>query len=369
MSTDIKTYVLSQLGAGLSPADITTQLRAAGWPEETIQQAFHEAQTQLTPTPLVTPDQPAGTPAQTQTTLPAPVQRGRLRTGWMLFTQSLRVIRHNAGLVRYMIINMLLSFLVLVVVVVVFIADQVTGAHILAVVSEDTDGSTLLSPTVAGYVLIFITAVAGTFVNFFYSTALSGHVLAIFRGQAGAYSQYIALARRKIPAILAYSTLSVVIGYILSLLEERFKVVGWIISKIMGTLWALGTTFVIAIISDTDQNALSAVKTSIGLFKQNWGQTITGRVAMTGLLVMLYIFIGIPLVILLAFMLDVQFGAAGFLAAFGLWLVGLIVIGILDTLATTVLNVSLYYYAQHKTIPPAYSPELLASVFTEKKKK
>lgn len=379
MATDIKNYIFSQLQAGLNPSDITSQLRNAGWPEDTIQQAFAEAQAQLNPTPpLQSVAQPPQETVQqttpesaplTQVTLPEPIKRGRLRTGWLLFSQSLRVIRDNKGLSRYMVINMLLSLAVFVTVAGVIVYDQLSGSHVLANTVEDYDGSTQLIPTAPGIVLLVISATLGTFINYFYATALSSHVLSIFRGKPGNYNEYIAIARQKIPAILTYALIVTVVGYILRALEERFKIIGWIISKIMGLLWALGTTFVIAIIADTNQSSVAAIKSSVSLFKQNWGETITGRVAMTGLIVLVYVLVGFPLSVFAAIVLGGLFGVVGIIIAFALWIVGFIIIGILETLATNILNVALYYYAQYKTIPPSFSPELLASALVPKKKK
>lgn len=380
MSNEINTYVLSQLQAGLNPAEITQQLRTAGWPEETIQQAFTAAQTQLNPAPVATPvftatspqEQPvqqvADTAAPAQATLPAPIKRGRLRTGWMLFTQSLRVIRGNKGLSRYMVVNMLLSLLLFVIVAGAIVADQLSDSHVLTTFVEDYDGSTQLAPTLPGIILLVVSGILGTFINYFYATALAAHVLSIFRGKPGTYKEYIAVARQKIPAIFTYALIATVVGYILRALEERFRIVGWIISKIMGLLWALGTTFVIAIIADTNQNGVSAIKSSISLFKQNWGETITGRVAMTGLIVLVYVLVGFPLAIIAAIVLGGLFGIVGIIVAVTLWIIGFIIIGILETLATNILNVGLYYYAQYKTIPPSFSPELLASALVPKKK-
>jgi hypothetical protein len=47
----------------------------------------------------------------------------------------------------------------------------------------------------------------------------------------------------------------------------------------------------------------------------------------------------------------------------------MVALSILISLATNILNVCLYYYAQYHAVPPAFDPALLASVFVEKKKK
>lgn len=72
---------------------------------------------------------------------------------------------------------------------------------------------------------------------------------------------------------------------------------------------------------------------------------------------------------MLAILFGTLFGVIGILIALGLYVVGILILTVLGSLASNILNVCLYYYAQYKVIPPAFSPELLASVFIEKKKK
>lgn len=55
--------------------------------------------------------------------------------------------------------------------------------------------------------------------------------------------------------------------------------------------------------------------------------------------------------------------------ALAFFYVSILIIMTLEALTTNVLNVALYYYAKNKSIPPSFSPELLASAFVNKKKK
>jgi len=378
---DMNNYVLAQLQAGLTPEDITGQLRAAGWPDTAIQAAFSAAQQQLAPAPVAiapepTPaiDAPATLPSeqqpvqQVQVQLPQPIKRGRLKTGWLLFKQSLRVIKDNPGLSRYVIMSMVWSLGIFAVVVTIAILDA-THAQTFFYKAIDSTGKSSYTATLPGLLLLAVSGFMATFATYYYGVALSSHVLSIFRGTPSDYKQHIALARTKLVAIATYALIATVIGYLLRLLEERFKLVGFIISRILGALWTLATSFVLPIIADSDESGPKAIKHSVGLFKATWGETIVSRISLTGLIVLLYVVVGLPLVILLAVVLGSTIGMAGIIIALALYLIGIIVLAVLNTLASNILNVCLYYYAQYKVIPPSFSPELLASVFIEKKKK
>jgi hypothetical protein len=360
-SSELSTYVFQQLQRGLSPADITAQLRNAGWKEADISAGFSAAQTNIVPSPVV-----AGTnPVQ----LPPPIVKGRMKTGWLIFKQSIRFISDNPGLVRYIIMSLLFTLIIFGILIVIILLDSNGSQTLFYTTYDSVADKTTYGATGLGIIVAALFGYIGTFVTYYYGVALASHVLAIFHAKPGTYKDHIALARKRLPAIALYALIATVVGYILRMIEERFKIVGLIISRIIGVLWALATTFVLPIIADTNENAPQSIKHSIALFKSNWGETITGRIALTGFLFLIYFLIGIPVTIGLTLGLGMLFGVVGVIIAIVLFVIGIIVISTLEVLASNVLNVSLYYYAQYKTIPPSFSPELLASVFVAKKAK
>lgn len=384
----IKNFVITQLQSGLTAEDVTGQLRAAGWSEEAITQAFAAAQSSIAPAAVPTTvstesisqataqsndltsnmTQSVQSQSTERQVLPEPIKRGRMKTGWLLFTQSLRVIKHNSELMRYVVISMLLTLIILSVSVAVAIYDS-EHSQILYQKTLDSDGETALSPTLVGVIVDVAVVYLMTIITYFYGVALSSHVLAIFHGKQTHYREHIAVARKKIVAILVLALITCVIGYILRFIEERVRFVGWIVARILGAAWALATTFTIPVIADGDDSGMRAISHSIGLFKQTWGETVTSRIAVGGFVFLLYFGVGIPLFLVLMIGFTVIIGVWGAIIAILLFILGVVILAILQSLATNILNTSLYYYARYGVIPPSYSPELLASVFVAKKSK
>jgi hypothetical protein len=376
--SETNTYIIAQLQAGLTLQDIAGQLRAAGWPDATIQAAFEATRQQIALPQVAEQEQaaPAASTAPGMTTdssptsidrqptqLPPPIKRGRMKTGWLLFKQSLRIIKENPGLSRYVIMSLLWSIGVFVVLTAVAFFDT-THAHLFFYETANSYAMTL-----PGFALLALTGFLATLATYYYGVALSSHVLAIFRGAPGTYQQHIARAKQRFGTIAMYALIATIVGYLLRLLEERFKLVGWIISRILGALWSLATSFVLPVIADSAETSPQAIKHSVNLFKANWGETIVSRISLISFIVLLYILVGLPIAIILAIVLGSVIGVVGILIALGFYIVGIIVLGVLNALASNILNVCLYYYAQYQVIPPAFSPELLASVFVEKKRK
>lgn len=392
----IKNFVADQLKAGLSTEDITTQLRTAGWDEDTIQTAFTAARDTITPTPpIATPpvqtsalsnqmddllqqDAPEEKPTAVETNLtthpdtvplPPPTGRSRFKTGLKLFTQSFRIMRSNPELLRYAAMSTLWTFAITALLVAVILFDAFSNSPILTYRYINSAGETDFSVTWIGFLLGVGVTYIFTVVASFYGVALASHALGIFRGQPGHYRDHIKKAIKKLPAILVFSLITTIVGYILRVIEERFRLIGWIVAKLLGALWTVATSFVLPVIADSDDNGAKAISHSVKLFKEHWGETIIGRVAVGGAVMVLYLGIGLPIFIGLAFGLTVAFGMIGALIAFGIYILGLVLLVIFSTLADSIITTSLYYYAQHGAVPPSYSPELLGEVFTEKKKK
>lgn len=379
-SSKIHDYILSQLHSGITSQDIVTQLRQAGWDEPAIQAAFSSVAASLQaapvqqPTPEITPTQsvneqpkPAAvspnevaetSSEQSVQTLPPPLKAGRMKIGWLLFKQSLKIIKSAPGLSMYVLLSIFITLAIEILFAGILIANFVWW-HLFT--TDELSG-------VAQYGILFLFMFVTTFVTYFFTVALSAHVLALFKGQNSTFSDNMAVARRKISAIATYTLIATTVGFILRLIEERFQLLGKIISFFLGALWSLLTTFTLPIIADTDKNGGASVKESFRLFKSTWGQTITSRVVLSGLASLFYLLIIIPVTIGLIFAC-LPLGTLGLLIPLVFFVITFIAFVTLVTMATNVLNVSLYYYARYGAIPPAFDPALLASVFIEKKKK
>lgn len=376
----IHDYILSQLHSGITSQDIVTQLRQAGWDEAAIQTAFSSVAASLQaapvqqPTPEVSPVQSVDeqqTPVidssnevsetsaeQAAQTLPPPLKAGRMKVGWLLFKQSLKIIKSAPGLSTYVLLSIIITISLELIVTAALVANILWWQIFPA-------GD---AGTIAQYVGVFLFMLATTFITYFFTVALSAHVLALFKGQTTTFAMNIAIARQKTPAIITYALISTTVGFVLRLIEERFQLLGKIISYFLGALWSLLTTFTLPVIADTDKGGVDSVKESFRLFKNTWGQTITSRVVLSGIAFLFYLLIIIPITIALVFVC-LPLGVLGLFIPLAFFVITMIAFIMLVTMATNVLNVSLYYYARYGAIPPAFDPALLASVFIEKKKK
>lgn len=373
-------YIYRQLQAGLQPEEIAQQLRTAGWDEATIARSFEAARATLTPLaqPITPPVQqvvasPSSQPSpivQQMATGPAvsfaPTgqKRGRIKTGWLLLKQSMKVLLHNKQLIRYPFMGGLMSLLLTIIFAVIVVA----GHSIFLVHSVDSAGKSVWTANLYGNMLGAVYYVLTFFVIFLYNAGLAAHVLDIFRGTSQPYKHYMKVAWSKRVPIFFYAIITATVGFILRTIEQRFKFLGFFISKIFGALWTLANLFTIPVIVESDSSAPSAIKQSTKLFLSRWGENITARITFGGLAFGLYLLLLIPLFIVTV-MLGGLLGAVGIIIGFVIIFISIIAFATVETAAESILSTGLYYYAKYEQIPGAYDPELLNATFIPKKQK
>lgn len=341
--------------AGQSPDEIAGQLRSAGWPEDAIHQGFYAVQSAVLPSDV--PSQTAHHQANSGQPHANGERRGRIRTGWQLFKQSWHVLRGNPGLLRYLYMTALWTAVIFVILFGVYwLLDQRTY--------DDTGHTNGL-----GYVVLFLGYLVFSFIVNLYAAGLTANVFDIFQGQRKSYHDYMRTAWSKAGPIFVYSLISSTVGILLQWIAERIRFVGWIIAWLLGTLWSLGTLFVIPIIvADPHPSGVRAIKQSVGFFKHTWGEDIVTKITVNGPLFLLNLAV-IAAMILAMIPMVIVFGVVGFIIVFVLYILAILTLSVIGSFANSLINIALYYYATTHTVPPAFSEDLLNQVFVKRSKK
>ncbi|MEI7819094.1 MAG: DUF6159 family protein [bacterium] len=360
----LKNFITASLQTGMSSEEITHQLRTSGWDEATITKAFAEVRKIIKPAPVPSTDQSPNNPTQAGAQIAANGQkRGRLKTSWLLFKQSLKLLKNNKQLIRYPSMSLLVNTFVTVLFAPIFFF----GYNYLIVEGPVVDGSSSLSLSPAGMAVAFIYYVISFFFVYIYSAGLAAHILDIFHGKSDHYKKYMKIAWSKSLIIFVYSVITTTVGIILGMLERR-GTVGNIASRLFGAVWSLANLFTVPIIIDSEMNAPQAIKESARLFIARWGENIAGRLTFGGITMLFYMFIFVPIMIIVSLGL-IMLGPIGIVLAIILFILATITFAIVQTTASNVLSVALYFYAKYQQIPPAFDPSLLNSVFIAKKAK
>src|SRR5207302_2509142 len=151
---------------------------------------------------------------------------------------------------------------------------------------------------------------------------------------------------------LQWALLAATVGIILRIVEGRLSWLGRLIVRLVGAAWSLAAYFVVPVLAFEDLGPVDALKRSAHLFRENWGENLTGGFSfgyICGLL-------ALPGVIL-------WFVAAGVLGAAGMFLGGVLVVALLLELALDSaaeqgsLKAGQYRHADGHEEPSALRPE------------
>ena len=276
-----------------------------------------------------------------------------MRHGWELTKKSWGVVRSHPGLIRLPIYGGLLAL----VCAVIFVGP---GAFLLS----REDAST--AAKVGGGVLFVVGAYLASFFVIYFNVALAAAADHALRGEQPDLKVAGAVARSRLGQIAAWALVSALVSAALGFLRDRGGAAGAVGAGIGGAIWGLITFMVIPVLAFEGMGPIAAIRRSATLFRQRWGQQVTGNVligGVAGLIVLLGVAVGAGGVTLLV---AGQYGLEVLGAALLLLGIVLSVAGAVFAGATRgVFGTALYrYIAEDHAVGPFSAPELESAVRT-----
>ncbi|MBM4183771.1 MAG: hypothetical protein FJ207_06030 [Gemmatimonadetes bacterium] len=193
---------------------------------------------------------------------------GRLSNSFALVKASANVLRLDKELMIFP----LMSGIATVLVAASFIAPIfMVGPEIFV------DGE---NPSYAAYALGFLFYLVQYSVIFFFNAALVGAALIRLDGGDPTVSDGLAIASKRMGAILGYAAIAATVGMVLRFIAERAGFLGRIITGLIGLAWTLTTYLTVPILVTKDIGPVDAVKESVAIFKRTWGGQVIGNFGM-----------------------------------------------------------------------------------------
>ncbi|MDB5181460.1 MAG: hypothetical protein JWP13_223 [Candidatus Saccharibacteria bacterium] len=281
----------------------------------------------------------------------------------MLFRQSFSVLIGNKYLLRYLLMTGLWVLLITVAMVGLYLFIDWKSPKTYSV--DKNSGREFTS--LLGFGMLFINYILVYFVINFYAAGLTANVLDIFQGQRRPYQIYIGVARKKAPTLFFYSAIAATVGVLLQYIAERVRWVGWLISWFLGTLWSLGTLFVVPIIITSESGAPTAIKQSVKFFKTTWGENITAKVTVNFPLFLIQLSLMAVFIPLAFFLTAITGHIEVFIGVFIVYILCSLTVAVIGSFANSLINIALFYFAAYRQVPPAFSADLLNSIFVPRK--
>jgi hypothetical protein len=215
--------------------------------------------------------------------------------------------------------------------------------------------------------LLVIGIYALSVVGIYFSVGLAAAANMIFNGQPATVADGLAVARANFSQICGWAAISTTISVLMAVLENQGGVAGNIAARLVGMAWSLVTFLAVPVIAIEGTGPVETLKRSASIFRQRWGQQITGNIAI-GAAVFL---IGVLPAAILVVAGVVLWSSASFLGAV-LVVIGALIFAIamlVSRALSGVFGVALYRYALDGEAVGGFTQDELESAVRVKKGK
>ena len=190
----------------------------------------------------------------------------------------------------------------------------------------------------------------------FFNVALAGAAAQVLDGQDATVASGVAVARTRISSIAGWALMIASVNIVIRALQERLGLVGDLILGGIAVAWGLVTFLAVPVIALEDTGPIETLRRSAGIFRERWGEQVTGQFSIGGV-VLLFTFL--PAIALVGIGFAVGNGVLlGVLIAVAVVL--LIVGAIVSTALNQIFAVALYRYATGHGATGAFTEEVLA---------
>jgi hypothetical protein len=279
-----------------------------------------------------------------------------MRRGWDLTKKAWGVVRANPGLVKLPIYGGIFAF----------IGFVVLGIPGLLLLGQNGAGT---PQQVGGAILLIAGSYLSSFSVIYFNVALAASADAAFRGADASTSVGLAVARQRRGVIAAWAAIAALVSLFFNILRNQNGLLGPIAAALGAAIWSLITFLIVPVLAFEGLGPMEAIKRSASMFRDKWGQQITGDIAIgaiTGLAIL------VSVLVCLAGFFVLLSGSTVAVAAGG----GLLILGVVAIIAAAVIGgavrgvfgVALYrYIAEEQLVGPFTSEELERSVKPSKR--
>jgi hypothetical protein len=271
----------------------------------------------------------------------------RIRRGWALTKKSWALLNSHRELVRFP----LFGGIATIILGLVFLGP---GAFAL---DQHSYG--------IGVPLIVIGIYVLSVVGIYFSVGLAACADRIFRGESGTFADGMTVANSRFGAICGWAALSTAIAVFIGVLENQGGALGDIAGRLVGAAWSLVTFLAVPVIAIEGTGPFPTLKRSASLFKERWGQQITGNLAIGGIVFLLGFLPGIALIVVGVVIWPSVGVAGGALVVIGALVVCVALL--ISKALSGIFGVALYRYALEGEVVGGFTQDDLESAVRQKR--
>ncbi len=278
---------------------------------------------------------------------------GRIKAGWLLFKEAFGFMWADKEMLWIPVIATLANL---------FLVGAIIGVVVVAAFSFS---ETFFETYPVEYFFLFLLYVAGAFTLAFSQAAVAHLVFVRAHGGDATLGEALKKAFAHWWGLLMWSLITATVGLILRIIYDRSKLLGKIITSLIGAAWNILTYFVVPAIVIDDKGPFDSIKKSALVFRQTWGETLVSNISFVG------IFMIAHLVVLFSCVGVIIFGVALeslsiVILGFAMIVFWMVAFALVSSSISAVLRVLLYIYATEGTVPQNFNRELLEKMLARK---
>ncbi len=278
-----------------------------------------------------------------------PLTMGKFKASKTIVLESWAILRQDKEMMWFPVLSALVSIVALI----IFCALYFVFAY---------DSTAATTPTMQGYVLLFLYYFMMFFITNFFQAGLFIIAHARFSGQNLSFTDGINGAMAKSGKIVVWSAISASVGVILQMIADRSKFIGKMVAWLLGAAWNILTYFSLPSLVIGNTSITNSFKESAAVIRKTWGETIIVQLGV-GLFFSLLIFSGLVLSIGVVVLIPDVVVAIGVGA---LLLVYVIVLTVISSTLSSIFKLALYEYATTGKVPSGFSPALIQNAIKTK---
>ena len=272
---------------------------------------------------------------------------GTVRRSYAIFVESLRILAKD----KEILIFPLLSGIITIVAFVTMVFAGVTSG----LFREFQAGNRVLS-----YAVLFVWYFVSWFIVLFFNVAVIECASIRLRGGDPTIADGFRASMQHLGSIAAWALISATVGVILRVIAERAKIIGRIISGLLGAAWSIATYFIVPVMIFERRSIRDSVKQSTRLIAKTWGESLIAAGGI-GVFIMLLAVGGLVLPIAAFFI-----SPTAALVALGVMVVYRIALSVISAALSGIFHTALYLYATEGRTPAGFTPDYVQHAFTAK---
>jgi hypothetical protein len=257
----------------------------------------------------------------------------RLKTGWSLARDSLRVLRHHPDLLAFPLVGGIAGL--------VYVGLLMGGAVLL----------TGPEPGPLMYAVLFVLYLGSTFIAVFFTAGLTYNVRETFEGREPTFRGGLAAAWDHRRPLFVWAVIAAIVGVILRAIEGADNPLADLAAAIFSVAWGILTYFVVPVIVFEDVGARGMIERSGETFKNTWGET-AGAGFGVGIITVLFGLVGLALAALVFVLLGST--AVGLFGAIAVALVTVLFAALVGSALSSIAKTALYVYATEGKQPSEF---------------